>query len=330
MSSDYQWHVERRKKILEKYPQIRHYLGNYPWSIVPIAFLVALQWLMAWLVSDLPWWMVGLISFFVGQFILHSLSTFIHEAAHNLILKGRVGSVISLLLIELGTLSFGKSLTYVSEHGPSHHLHLNDYMKDYEWWDRNQVELLRYKVLWRSLEGFLHLFPGGPIIADLIVSQIVLPDARRQIKRAKTPVAVTALFIATSAILYALAWVLIGGKASLYLFWSLSLMVSYWGITFSGQSIAEHHIYQNGKTYSTYHWTNILFFNTGYHDEHHTFPDVPWVYLPKIKQIAPEYFTNDSPYSYFKWWWLWAKSIFEPDRYNRYSPGEPSSSPHQF
>jgi sphingolipid delta-4 desaturase len=95
-------------------------------------------------------------------------------------------------------------------------------------------------------------------------------------------------------------------------------MASNWGITFRGQSIAEHHIYHQGKTYSTYSWTNILFFNTGYHDEHHTFPQVSWIHLPKIKRLAPEYFTNDNPYSYLQWWWRWAKSIFAPAGYNRY------------
>lgn len=320
MTADARWHVERRKKILEEHPEIKQYFGNYPWSIAAIAVLVALQWLVAWLVSDLTWWMVGFVSFFVGQFILHSLTTFIHEAAHNLILKGRFGSVITLLLIELGTLSFGYSLKYVSRHGPSHHMHLNDYMKDYEWWDKKRAKFLSDRVSLRAVEALLHLFPGGSVLTDFIISSIVPSDSDRQIKGAKKSKSVAVLLIATTLILYVLAWGLIGWKASLYFFWTVSLMVGYWGITFSGQSISEHNIYNQGKTYSTYHWSNILFFNTGYHDEHHTFPEVPWVHLPKIKQIAPEHFTNDSPYSYFQWWWQWARSIFAPVRYHRYSP----------
>ena len=97
-------------------------------------------------------------------------------------------------------------------------------------------------------------------------------------------------------------------------------MVGNWGATFKGQSIAEHNIYQDGKTYSTYRWTNILFFNTGYHDEHHTFASVPWIYLPKVKKTAPEYFTNTNPYSYIEIWWIWAKSLFAPVYFNRYTP----------
>jgi sphingolipid 4-desaturase/C4-monooxygenase len=324
MSSDSQWHAERRKQILEKYPEIKHYFGNYSLSVAYIICLDILQWLVAWWVADKPWWFVGLVAFFVGQFILHSLATFIHEAAHNLILKGKYGSLYSLFLIDLGSLSFGQSLKYISQHGPSHHLHLNDYEKDYELWDKAQSEFLRTHPFWRGIQALLQLLPGGLILGELVIERVApTPDKTRKLKEAKQPSGASTLLLLTSLTLYALAWIFLGWKAALYLFWSLTLTMSNWGITFTGQSISEHHIEQKGKTYSTYHWTNILFFNTGYHDEHHTFPNVAWVHLPKIKQIAPEYFTNDSPYSYFRWWWRWASSIFDPVRYHRYFP-EPS------
>ncbi|MGF1588598.1 MAG: hypothetical protein ACFCU7_05010 [Pleurocapsa sp.] len=53
MSSDSQWHIERSRIILRQYPEIKQYFGNYPPSILEIALLVALQWLIAWLVKDL-------------------------------------------------------------------------------------------------------------------------------------------------------------------------------------------------------------------------------------------------------------------------------------
>ncbi len=74
MSIDSQWHIERSQEILGKHPEIKQYFGHYPPSILAIAFLVALQWLIALLVKDLPWYLVGAIAFFVGQFILHSFA----------------------------------------------------------------------------------------------------------------------------------------------------------------------------------------------------------------------------------------------------------------
>ena len=321
MSLDSQWHSSRSQKILCEHPEIKQYYGNYPLSIVAIAFLVVLQWMIAWSVKDLSWWQVGAIAFLVGQFILHSLGVFVHEAAHNLIFKNKLGSNFALWLIVCGSLSFGESLAYIGVHGKTHHLQLNDYRYDHELWDRKLVEFYSNNIYWRILESLIHLFPGGVIITDIVTPKLFEADSR-QVKSAKISTALNILLTLTSILLYIVAWFFISPKAALYLFWSLTLMVSNWGITFRGQSIAEHHIYQQGKTFSTYSWTNILFFNTGYHDEHHTFPNVAWIHLPKIKRIAPEYFTNDNPHSYFKWWWWWASSIFAPTRYNRYIPAE--------
>ncbi|MEM8831191.1 MAG: fatty acid desaturase [Cyanobacteria bacterium P01_G01_bin.19] len=319
MSADSKWHSDRSKQILRQYPEIRQYFGAYPFSIVAIALLVALQWSVAWLVKDLAWWQVGAIAFLVGQFILHSLAIFVHEAAHNLIFKSRLGSNFALFLVVCGSLSFGESLAYIGVHGKTHHLQLNDYRYDHELWDRQLAEFSSNNLSWRIFESLVHLLPGGVIVTDLLTPHLVEGD-RREINSAKISQPFNGLLILTSFALYAVAWFGIAPQAALYLFWSLTLMVSNWGITFRGQSIAEHHIYQAGKTYSTYSWTNIPFFNTGYHDEHHTFPNVPWIHLPKIKRIAPEYFTNENPYSYFTWWWRWARSIFTPVLYNRYIP----------
>ncbi len=319
MSIDRQWHIDRSQKILRDHPEIKQYFGNYPLSIVPIIALAVLNWYLAWLVQDLSWWMIGLMALFVGQFILHSLAVFVHEAAHNLVLKGKFGSAVTLFMIELGSLSFGESLTYMGIHGKSHHRYLNDYQQDYEWWDKKQSQFRTIHPAWRLAEAIIHLLPGGVAITDLVIA-ILIPAEPRQIQSAHTSKLLKILLISTSLSLYALAWYFLSPKASLYLFWSVTLMVSNWGVTFRGQSIAEHHIYQEGKTYSTYQWTNIPFFNTGYHDEHHTFANVAWIHLPKIKKIAPEYFTNDSPCSYFHLWWLWAKSLFAPVLYNRYTP----------
>ncbi|MEL6927163.1 MAG: fatty acid desaturase [Cyanobacteria bacterium J06600_6] len=317
MSIDSQWHIQRSQAILRQHPEIRQYFGNYPLSILPIFLLVILQWSIAWLVRDLNWLAVGAIAFLVGQFVLHSLGIFVHEAAHNLIFKSKLGSRFALWLIICGSLSFGESLTYIGVHGKTHHLQLNDYQYDHELWDRNRAEFVSHHLAWRIFESLVHLLPGGMAITDLILSRLVKEDVR-QVKSATIDSQFNLLLIFTSLSLYLFAYLAISPQAALYLFWSLTLMASNWGITFRGQSIAEHHIYHQGKTFSTYSWTNIPFFNTGYHDEHHTFPLVPWVHLPKIKQIAQESFTNDNPHSYFYWWWKWAKSIFTPAGYNRY------------
>ena len=102
-----------------------------------------------------------------------------------------------------------------------------------------------------------------------------------------------------------------------------SLYASRWNIALHGQSIAEHYRIGLGPdagetdpTNSTYFLAeNILGFNTGYHDEHHTFPNVPWYHLPKLTKAGPEVFNNINTRRYWSCWFEWAVNGFETSRF---------------
>ena len=64
-----QIHTQRRKDILTRYPEVKALFGSYPLSAPLIVGLFALQWALAWLLCDQPWYVILLVAYLVGAVI---------------------------------------------------------------------------------------------------------------------------------------------------------------------------------------------------------------------------------------------------------------------
>ena len=320
VAADAQWHVDKRKSILESNPEIKKLEGAF-WGSAPcIVGLVCIQWYIWYLVNDMEnYLLMGLIAYANANTLFYMLSTFIHENSHGLILgfplKWRV---LSAVLIELGFCSFGEQWEYTIVHNIMHHPQLNDQARDSECPAEGHVAVVPEGPL-KYLVFLVELLPLGTLLTQ---GQLSNNAQHSQTKHMFYP---WLILVCTSLSVYATLLYLGMYNAILFAAWTTSLYSSRWCISLHGQSISEHYRHnfeptQKGKfvapTHSTYYWLeNFIGFNTGYHDEHHTFANIAWYHLPKLKQQFPEKFDNVNDRRYLALWWEWASNEFETTRF---------------
>jgi len=331
-------HIEIRQAVLKAHPEAAALAGTEPWGLAGALVVLAIHWTALWLVSQTNVLVVFAAAFLFGQVALHSAGALIHETAHRLVFRDRRAKLAFDLLLEVITTSFGRQLTYQHEHLSSHHPHLGNYERDYEHEDvcrflaRRQYRAMhpaRQHALTLA-ELFVHLLPLGFLFADRIFLPFyrhatgrAVKDRRRDIGATRPPRGEMRLFIAVSLAVNLFLFAGFGFLGWLYQIWSVSLFLGKCGVTNLGQSLAEHPGDDlEVPTRSTYWWGNAILFNTGYHHEHHTFPNVPWSRLPKLKATAPEAFDAVAGKSYFRCWWEHVRDDFSPSRRSPIQTGD--------
>ncbi|MCP3971409.1 MAG: hypothetical protein GY717_14025 [Rhodobacteraceae bacterium] len=311
-------HNDMHRAAVAAHPELKTVNGAEWRTVLAIPALFVAHWGMAWAVSDAPIWVIFVAAFFWGQWAIHATGGLVHETAHKLIFRGARAKLAVDLGLEWILGSYAKQLTYQHEHMTSHHPYIGDYERDYEHEDicafTSRMRLRHDNpVVQRLLTGFtlfVHLLPLGFIIGDEILPRLnrwvtgrSQRDPERVIEATRPPVWQVRLFISTSLVSnLTLLW-LLGPWALLYHLWALSLFLGKFGIWNLGQSLSEHEgTNDQTPSRSTYGWINIPLLNTGYHNEHHTFPNVAWTRLPLLHQTAPEVFDAKADKSYFGYW----------------------------
>ncbi len=285
-------HVTRRKEIIKKYPQVRDLYGNYPLSALYIVLIVSAQIGVSYLLRDSAWWLILLVAYAVGAFCNHSLYVMIHECTHNLVFKKSIfnklmGLVCDFPLVLPSALGFRK-------YHMIHHKHLGEYHYDPDITSYAEGRLVGNSAFMKA--AWLFFFS---------LSQAFRPI---KVKFYKPINSWTVSNVIIQLGINALIYFLIGPMALLYL--ALSTLFALGLHPLGGRWIQEHYITEEGQeTYSYYGPLNKLTFNMGYHNEHHDFMHIPWVNLPKLKAMAPEYY--DTLKSYDSWTRIMLRFIFD-------------------
>ncbi|XP_019647335.1 PREDICTED: LOW QUALITY PROTEIN: sphingolipid delta(4)-desaturase DES1-like [Branchiostoma belcheri] len=278
---DFEWtyneepHASRRKLILAKYPQMKELFGHDSNMVYKVGFMLTLQLIACYFVQDAPWPVIILLAYCFGGVINHAMMTAIHEISHNLAfwtsrpLHNRILGIVGNVIIAVPI-----SISFKKYHLEHHRYQGNEEM-DMDLPSKMEGVLFHTtftKCIWLLLQPFFYAF--RPLFLR--------------------PKPVTGLEIINTAVQIAFdvaIWYFLGGKSLAYLMIGTPLAMGAHPV--AGHFISEHYMFKKGyETYSYYGPLNAITFNAGYHNEHHDFPNIPGCRLPKVREIAPEFYNN--------------------------------------
>jgi len=300
MTSDFTYlegrpvHFHRGREIIKAHPEVKALMGKNPWTALWTLMLVATQWTVAAFAVHLQWYWIIPLAYLFGAFLNHALYVAIHECTHNLVFQrpqanNLLGIFCDFALVVPSAMGFRK-------YHLMHHKFLGQYLRDPDIVRREEAQLIGNSRLRKAL--WLFLFSVSQALRPMQITETTFWD-RWIIAN------LAAVIVVDVAIV-----MLIGPQALAYLV--LSTLFALGLHPLGGRWIQEHYLTREGQeTYSYYGPLNKTCFNMGYHNEHHDFATVPWNNLPKVKNLAPEFYDNLA--SYRSWTALLLRYIFDPE-----------------
>lgn len=295
------WHLERKKQILEKHPEIRNLSGTNPLTAVIFFIPFTLQILLAMYLEDAPFWQLLVCSYTIGALFASQMGVIGHDAAHGLIFSSPRWLNKLFACIAFTPVFFGPFANYWTTEHMYHHQVVVDKMNRYG----SQGNGFLVKAIITLL--FVHFISVVFFISSTVLTIIsIFTIALKLVGLRKTyfiskfnlppyknfPQIIGKWFvinqIITNAFFFALYYY-IGPKAVVFFYLANCFANSLHPLGM--RQVQEHYLRNKSQpTNSVYGFWQFLVFNVGYHNEHHDFPNVPWNRLPQIRKIAPEFY----------------------------------------
>lgn len=279
-------HATRRTQILKAHPEMKALMGHEWRTKYMVAATLALQVFMAWLTLEWRWPAYLAAIYVVGATANHSLFLAIHELSHNL---GARSIWANKLIAMMANMPIG--VPYCITFKPYHMEHHR--YQGVEHKDTDIPSLLECYVITDTTFGYVDHTVRKAIFMFLQIFGYAL-----------RPMCIKPELVPTSDPFLWLNWaVQVTFDLSLIYFFGLKVILYLLLSTFfaasihptAGHFLAEHYVMEGEtETYSYYGPLNRLTYNVGFHNEHHDFPNISWKNLPKVREVAPEFY-NDLP-----------------------------------
>ena len=316
---DFEWshtaepHLTRRKAILAAHPEVRDLYGADPWLTWKALAAVAVQLGAAYVARDMSWPAVLALAYTLGGVVNHSMTLCMHEVSHNLacdqssLAARAVGWAAANRLVGiLANLPLGipSSVSFRRYH-MEHHNYQGEDGIDADIPTRAEGSVFRSapaKFVWVLLQ------PAFYAIRPLVV----LP---------KAPGAWELVNLLAQLAFDALVFYVGGARGLAYLV--LGTLLGMGAHPMAGHFVAEHYTFDKApsklgggapqETFSYYGPLNWLSFNVGFHNEHHDFPFIPGCRLPKLREMAPEFYEAPTLRHHSSWVAVLASYVLRAD-----------------
>eukprot|EP00002_Diphylleia_rotans_P001762 TRINITY_DN109_c0_g1_i1.p1 TRINITY_DN109_c0_g1~~TRINITY_DN109_c0_g1_i1.p1 ORF type:complete len:383 (-),score=77.78 TRINITY_DN109_c0_g1_i1:185-1333(-) len=303
------WHVDRKRRILQKYPQVRELFGENPFSAVILLALIFIHYQLAVFSATLDWWGYLAVTYTVGSLVSFQIIVMGHEATHRLITKSaffsKLLSLIAFLPVFLGP--FG--IFWAVEHMWHHNVVVDKCMRLGRQ-SNNFVRKVLFAVFFIHAVNFAFLLGSTLTLVAMVLSFpiFVVPFLLGKRKSPfitetrippynRFPQLLTGWLVAN--MIASVAFNL--GMIYFHNVWVFAYFVLTAGFSnglhpLGMRNVQEHyHVTPKQPTYSIYGSTliNYLTFFIGHHVEHHDFPTIPWNRLQELRKIAPDFYEKD-------------------------------------
>jgi len=274
-------HASRRKRILEKYKEIKNLMKPELRTKYIVIASVCIQVYLAYICQNLDLLMFVSASYVVGATLNHSLFLAIHEMSHNLAFESPTCNKL-LSIVANFPIGFPYCASFRDFH-MQHHTCQGTEKIDTDLPSRLEGILITstsYCYCDRVVRKFLFVF-----------FQIFAYALRPPCVNYSFPSCTWYLVLNAFAQFCFNSYILVFFHWKMYGFLVLSTFFAGGLHPLAGHFIAEHYtVDPNTETYSYYGILNVVSYNVGYHNEHHDFPTIPWSKLPELRKIAPEFY----------------------------------------